>query len=220
MNMEAFSLFYVVYLTAVIWLGLLFVVGRKKRQLLPVQKGGLGVIACGSVFILVKGLPLWKLVFSFHPNPSLPLMGLVMIALWKKLTDWTIFRPEEWRAAWIFGAVAGSTLYLHSFVYGPVDLYFFGWDSEPVIVCMAGLGLIFLVNGNRFGILFIAALLAFGMDILESSNGWDYVIDPAYWLIGMGVTLRTGVAWLFRRSRARWRARRAPLESQPVKQGS
>ncbi|MBP7142495.1 MAG: hypothetical protein KBA71_11355 [Opitutaceae bacterium] len=214
MNREAFSLLYVVYLTAVIWLGLLFVVRGKKRQLLPAQKWGLGLVACGGVFILVKGLPLWTLVFSFYPNPSLPLMGLVMIALWKQMTGWTVFRPEEWRAAWIFGAVAGSTLYLHSFMYGPVDLYFFGWDSEPVIVCTAGFGLIFLVNGNRFGILFIAALLAFGMDILGSANGWDYVIDPAYWLIGMGVTLSKGSAWFVRRSRARWRSRHAlPVNS-------
>lgn len=197
-------LFYIVYLIAVIWLGLLYTLrGRGRRPLSLLQKSGLGLVAAASMFVLVKDLPLWTMVFSFYPNPSLPLMCLVAIALWKQLTGHTLFRSEEWRAAWIFGAVAGTTLYLHSFLYGPVDLYFFGWDSEPVIVCTVSFGLVFLANGNRFGILFIVALLAFGIDTLESANGWDYLIDPAYWMIGVAVTATKGMSWWF----GRWRAR-------------
>ncbi|HRE83173.1 MAG TPA: hypothetical protein PLN52_19165 [Opitutaceae bacterium] len=205
MNRDA-PLFYIIYLIALIWLGLLYAVSGRRRGRRPVsvlQKWGLGLVAAGSVFVLVKGLPLWTMVFSFYPNPSLPLMCLVMIALWKQLTGHTLFRAEEWRAAWIFGAVAGTTLYLHSFLYGPVDLYFFGWDSEPVVACTVGFGLVFLANGNRFGILFIVALLAFGIDTLESANGWDYLIDPAYWMVGLGITATKGTGWLLRRWRSR-----------------
>lgn len=212
MNSDA-PLFYIVYLIAVIWLGLLYAVGgRGRRPVSLLQKWGLGLVAVGSMFPLVKELPLWTMVFSFYPNPSLPLICLVMIALWKQLTGHVLFRAEEWRAAWIFGAVAGTTLYLHSFLYGPVDLYFFGWDSEPVIVCAVSFGLIFLANGNRFGILFIVALLAFGIDTLESANGWDYLIDPAYWIIGLGVTTTKGLSWWLRR----WRERTRETEAHPL----
>lgn len=203
MNMEVSSHAYPFCLAAVMWLFLLLAVGRAERHVSPVQKWGLGLIALGGVFILVGNLPLWSLALSFFPNPSILLMCLVMVSLWTQLTGRRVFRAGEWRAAWAFGAIAGSVLYFHSFLYGPIDLYFFGWDREGVIVCTALLGLSFLVNGNRFGIVFIGVLPAFGMDILESSNGWDYLIDPIYWLLGMGVCLVRGGAWLVRGSRAR-----------------
>lgn len=210
MNFDPLQLFYAVYVVAVVWLGLLWAAAKKKGRALSVlQRLGVGLVAAGSLLIMVDGLPLWSAVFSLYPNPSLLLVGMVTVALWKRLTGISLFRPEEWRAGWLFGAVGGCTLYLHSMVHGPYDLYFFGWDRETVIACTAGLGVVFLVNGNRFGILFIAALLAFGADILESANGWDYLIDPAYWLIGTTITTIHGFSWLIRQVRSRWRARDA-----------
>jgi hypothetical protein len=33
---------------------------------------------------------------------------------------------------------------------------------------------------------------------LESSNGWDYLVDPVFWLIGLGRMARTAIASVLR----------------------
>jgi hypothetical protein len=33
----------------------------------------------------------------------------------------------------------------------------------------------------------VAALAALGLEALESRNAWDYVIDPFYWLLSLGM---------------------------------
>ena len=84
-------------------------------------------------------------------------------------------------------------------LFGSLDLYYWGWDREGAGWCLAALAVVFLARGNRFGVLLLAALLAHGVDALESANCWDYVIDPFYWLIGVGVTATRSVAWFLAR---------------------
>jgi hypothetical protein len=53
-------------------------------------------------------------------------------------------------------------------------------------------------------VLLVAALVAFALGALESSNCWDYVVDPIYWLASIVVIVRRGaIAW--------WTGRRAKL---------
>jgi len=49
------------------------------------------------------------------------------------------------------------------------------------------LAVLAIAGGLRAGLLLVAALAALGLDALESRNAWDYVIDPFYWLLSLGM---------------------------------
>jgi hypothetical protein len=102
----------------------------------------------------------------------------------------------------MFGAITGSVLYLHPIFFRSLDLYYWGWDRAGAAWALAALAGIFLAGGNRLGVLLLGALIAYSVDALESANCWDYLIDPLYWLISLGVTVSWGINRLIVRRRS------------------
>lgn len=172
---------------ATLWLALLWVCARlKMKRRNRVLKTTFGVATILLLFVPLDGVPLWNRAFSFYTNPSLPMLGLVCAALWQRLFGIVVFKPADWRATWIFGAVAGSALYLHPMILGALDLYYWGWERTYAIWTLAGLAVIFLAAGNRLGVLLLAALIGYAVNALESQNCWDYVMDPFFWFVSLG----------------------------------
>lgn len=187
--------FYALVLAATLWFALLWASSRLQvRGCNRRVNLGFGIATVLLLFLPVDGVQLWNWAFSFCPNPSLPLLGMVCAGLWQRLFGIAVFKSADWQATWIFGALAGTVLYLHPMMVGSLDLYYWGWDREGAAWCLAALAVGFLVCGNRHGVLLLAALIAFAMDALESANCWDYVIDPFYWLISVAVCA-TRLAW-------------------------
>jgi hypothetical protein len=185
---------------AIAWLFLLWVAGRftRARPTLAV-KLGLGAAAAGLCLLPFDGLALWRWLLGVWPNPSLPLAGLVVAALGCRLGGVTLLAPADRRVAWAFGAVVGTALYLHPMFPGAVDLYYWGWDGRVAALGMAVLATGGLIAGSRLGVLLLAALIAFAGGLLESPNAWDTLVDPFYWLIGLGVMAREAVRWALKR---------------------
>jgi hypothetical protein len=205
--------FYTMILVATLWFALLWACARLRvRGCTRRVNLGFGIATVLILFLPVGNLRLWSWAFSFCPNPSLPLLGMVCAGLWQRLFGIVIFKRADWRAIWIFGAVVGSALYLHTMVFGSLDLYYWGWHRESAGWCLAALAVAFLAWGNRHGVLLLAALMAYAVDALESANCWDYVIDPFYWMIGVVVTIARGAAW----GLARWRVRRGSRDVEPL----
>lgn len=207
MNGGIDPLFYGTACGAALWLLLLWVGTRWRwpRRQRKVRVGG-AVATALLLFVPCGGLPLWNWLFSFCPNPSLPLLGLICAALWSRLGGVALFKPADWRAAVGFGAIAGTLLYLNSLFLPVVDLYYWGWHHEVAVWGLAALALPALAWGNRTGVLILAALIAYELETLESHNAWDYVVDPFYWLISVGVV----IGWGLRRLRTAWTTRRTP----------
>jgi hypothetical protein len=157
------------------------------------------------MLVPLKDLQLWNWVFSYYPNPSLPILGLLIAQRSPRFLGVTIFQSADWWATWIFGAVVGSLVYLQPLIFGRgIDFHYWGWHSNYAAAALALTAIVFLARGNRFGVLLVAALVAFALGALESSNCWDYVIDPIYWLASVVVIVRRGaIAW--------WTKRRAKL---------
>lgn len=173
---------------AMLWLGLLWLSSRlkmKRRQ--RGTKALFGVAAVALLFVPVGELPLWSRVFSFYPNPSLPMLGLVCATLWQRLLGVEVLKPADWTAAWAFGAVIGSLLYVYPGLGGGADLYYWGWERDIAAWTFAALAAGYLAWGNRHGVLLLGALVAYGLNALESRNGWDYAMDPFYWLLSLAV---------------------------------
>jgi hypothetical protein len=188
-----------------LWLLLLWAAARLKSN----RSGGrlkilFGLATVAALFAPIGGLPLWSWMFGFCPNPSLPMLGVVCAALWQHLGGVAPLKPADWRMTWIFGASAGTVLYLHAIIFPAVDLYYWGWDRATAVWSLAGLAIVLLGCGNRLGLLFLGALIAFQLDALESRNCWDYVVDPVFWIVSVVACSRAIIV--------RWWARR-PLRS-------
>jgi hypothetical protein len=188
---------------ALLWLTTLWLATHCRLRQCHRVKVGFGIMTILLLFAPIGGLPLWNWAFSFCPNPSLPLLGAICAALWQRLRGNAIFKPADWSAIWCFGGIAGTVLYLHPIVLPSLDLYYWGWHPEVAVWSIAVPALIVVAMGNRLGVLFLAALVAYGLGALESHNSWDYVIDPLYWLTSLGFGVARGV-----RSITSWRRRR------------
>lgn len=187
MNRAVVTMLYAVTLQAMLWLALLWLGARLGlRRPGPRVKGLLGVVAGLALFVPLGGLPLWCRMFSYYPNPSLPMLGLVGAALGARLFGREFLPPADRRAVWIFGFGAGSLLYLNPILFGAVDLYYWGWQRDTAVWSLAAVAVGFLLWGNRLGVLLFAALVAYAGNALESQNCWDYVMDPLYWLLSAG----------------------------------
>lgn len=184
---------------AVLWVGSRWGVSGSSRLVKTV----FGLATILILLLPVDGLPLWSWAYSFCPNPSLTMLGLVGAGLWQRLFGVAVFKPADWHATWIFGAGVGTVLYLHPMCFGAVDLYYWGWDREGAWA-IGALAIAFLACGNRLGVLLLAALIAFALDALESANCWDYIIDPFFWLISVTVVATRMInGWVARRRRVR-----------------
>lgn len=191
---------------AAVWLMLLGFGGRFMP--LPASVAlrlAVAAAAAGVMLVPIKELQLWNWVFSYYPNPSLPILGLLIAQRSPRFLGVTIFQSADWGATWIFGAVVGSLVYLQPLIFGRgFDFHYWGWHSNYAAAALTLTAIMFLARGNRFGVLLVAALVAFALGALESTNCWDYVVDPIYWLASVVVIVRRGAI-------AGWNRRQAKL---------
>ena len=114
-----------------------------------------------------------------EPNPSLTLTGLLLVALMSRLSGKTLFRREDWYAAWIFGAASSLVLYPMGLGLTRIDPYVWGWDrSLPIGVAVVAS--LFLARGNRFGAILLLPFAGRILGLEESTNFWDFLLDPFY----------------------------------------
>ena len=188
MREQALVVFYVAAVILLLWAGLAAVARRfAPARFSCLSRLLLGVGAAGIAFVPIGGVPLWVRAFSFHPNPCLPLLGLGVVVWGRVVLERSWFGREDWHALWSFGAVAGTILYVHPLVATDVDVYFWGWERGVAASVLGALAVLAIAGGLRAGLLLVAALAALGLDALESRNAWDYVIDPFYWLLSLGM---------------------------------
>lgn len=140
------------------------------------------------------------------PNISVPLI-VVLLASIASCAGWgTWFRSREWRAAWIFGAIASLVLYPSAMGLGlsNFDSYSLGWpwlEWNRSLLLFGGVAVTagFLVwRGNRFGWVLVLAAVVYLLRIQESWNFWEGLLDPLY-----GVASLCGVMVLIVRGSVR-----------------
>lgn len=156
-----------------------------------------GAVALGAVLFPWFGhaLPHWSAGLSANFSVIMPL--LLLLGILARAGGCELFRSRDWRAAWIFGAIAALLLYPSALGLGPqnFDSYALGWPwlfRSPSLVLFAGAGLaaaVLIWRGNRFGYVLLLALLGYCVGFQESENLWDYLLDPVYGAVSLLVVL-------------------------------
>jgi len=103
-----------------------------------------------------------------------------------------VFSERDWSAGWSFGAAGGLMLYPLALGVGRFDPYEWGWRFSPLFVIIAVLSSWLIWKNNRFGLLLLVAVIAFHLHLLESSNYWDYLLDPIFGFASMAALARRG----------------------------
>jgi len=168
-------------------LSLIFI-GRNPH---PDLRRKIASIMLSALLLLVVPINGWNgtaWIRVLEPNPSLTLTGLLLVVLVSRLSGKSLFRQEDWNAAWIFGAVAALVLYPMGLGLTRVDPYAWGWEGSLPLTS-ACISALLLLSGNRFGALLLLPSAGWLLGLQESTNFWDALIDPFYGGISLAVAL-------------------------------
>jgi hypothetical protein len=152
-----------------------------------------GASALGVLAVPIEGLEIARWVAGINANFSIPLTGLLAAAVWEDAFARPLFAPWEWTTAWCVGAIGGLLLYPMALGVGTIDPYAWGWRFSPLFIASSALTAWLIRKQNRFGIVMLLAIIAFHLGLLESSNYWDFLLDPVYCLTSFGVLGRRAV---------------------------
>ena len=157
-------------------------------------------IAVALSCIPVAGWSLVRWLVGLGAVPSASSVILLTVAAWERLTGGVVFGARDWRAAFRFYGAAALLLYPMALGLVRFDPYALGWGTiwMPITLWAFSLGLMW--SRNRFALVLAAAVLAFDLRLLESTNLRDYLIDPP--LATMSLLMLATI--LLRRLRGLW----------------
>jgi MFS family permease len=189
------------------WLALVWCLQRVARLIVPPLRrwtllAVTGAIAVVVLLLPVQGLVVARWVAGLNANFSIPLTVMLAVIVWERVFERSLLSEREWATAWSFGAIGGLALYPMALGLGSFDPYEWGWRFSPLFVAIGALTVVLVWTQNRFGFLLVLAAVAFQLRLLESTNYWDYLLDPVYSLVSI-VWLARGFVTSMRISRTK-----------------
>ena len=155
------------------------------------RRAGWAVLACFALLWLpagAAGLPLLAYVRGISSDPSVTLVVLACLVLGQRAFGLPAPARRNPMALSSAVMVAAALLYPTALGWGSWDAYRLGWGSFGLLAALLALSAVCLFNGLRLVPALVGlALLAWVAGLLESTNLWDYLIDP--WLAA-GATLQ------------------------------
>jgi len=150
----------------------------------------MALIAGIIVLLPVKGLPLARWLVGINANFSFPLLAAAFHKAWENAAGSRLFDHHASLASWLFGLAAGMVLYPMALRLGDLDPYVLGWGFSWLFVLLALATVGLLLIRNRFAVVLIACILGYDLNLLESHNLWDYLVDPFFVLLSVGAASR------------------------------
>ena len=180
-----------VYSAACPWLGLVWCLLRLARLVKQPLRGWsllavTGAVAAALLLVPVQGMVVARWIAGFNANFSIPLTVMLALTVWEHAPERSLLSEREWNTALGFGAIGGLALYPMALGLGSFDPYEWGWPLSPLFVVIGVLTAWWIWRGNRFGFVLLLAAAAFQLRLLESTNYWDYLLDPIYSLVSLG----------------------------------
>ena len=142
-------------------------------------------------------LPLLAYVRGVSSDLSVSFVLVAVLGLGHRTGWWQGPGPRERHALAVALALAALVLYPTALGWGDADVYRAGWGGLPL-----GLALLFVCaiawwRGFRLLPMAVAAaLIAWSFGLMESTNLWDYLIDPWLAIASIFQCLRCLWCWL------------------------
>lgn len=192
------DLFALLCIQLVLCAGLLRLAGR-----LPLTARAVLLLVASVVLWIPAGaaqLPLVAYVRGISSDLSISLVALAAAGAWSRLRGVPPARGRELAAVYVVLAATALFLYPLALGWGDWDAYRPGWGSPAMLGLLLLLSLACWWRGLRLLPLLVAlALLAWSVGLLESTNLWDYLIDPWLAVAALFYCLKAGVTLLLRR---------------------
>ncbi len=144
----------------------------------------LPAISFTILFIPVRGLYLYKYFYGVFGNLSITSVILLLSFLVKNISNnisnnRQVPSGREKSAILYSVAIAGLILYPASLGFFHVDLYRLGYHPRFLLILILCLTILAWMVSLRFAAMLpVIAVIAFNLNILESENLWDYLVDP------------------------------------------
>jgi hypothetical protein len=174
------------------------------------DKGHARVVALRVIVCFVLANLLFWPIFTLFSPLELPLAAYVRgftgeLSITSMLLLWTAyFSPKEIHVplvmkVWI--ALLAIIFYPLALGVSMLDPYAWGYGSFILLATVIAVALLaWLAGSNRIAIILALAILAWAAGWHESSNLWDYILDPFLGLWAIGSLIRS--AWRARATRA------------------
>lgn len=130
-----------------------------------------------------RGLSLARWVFSINGNFCIPLTAMLFSKVFENASGIKLLDRKAALSGWIFGLVAGILLYPMALGLGRFDPYEFGWSFSLLFVILIVITLLMILMKNSFSVVLAACILSYDINVLESHNLWDYIVDPVFMII-------------------------------------
>lgn len=162
-------------------------------------------VACFVVLWCPAGaahLPLVAYIRGISSDLSITLVALACLGLCYRLLGLRAVGQRKRMA--VNGAVAGAAVFLYPLAlgWGDWDAYRAGWGAPGMWVALLAVSLFCWVKGLRLLPMLVAvALLAWRFGVLESTNLWDYLIDPWLATAALFQCMKSGAVRLLARFR-------------------
>ena len=147
-------------------------------------------------------LPLLAYVRGISSDLSMTLVALACLGLCQRLFGLAPVGRSEKMA--FNGVVVAAAMFLYPLAlgWGDWDAYRLGWGSLGMLGALLVLVLLFWAKGLRLLPLQVGlALLAWSAGLMESTNLWDYLLDPWLAIAALVQCLKAGAQRLLHRFR-------------------
>lgn len=134
-------------------------------------------------------LPFARVLISLNINCCIPLTALTSSRIWYNATGVRLLDKSAVSSLWVFALVAGLVLYPMALGLGRFDPYELGWNFSLLFLITLAITIVLLFKRNRSGIVLILCILGYNLQVLESTNLWDYLIDPTFVLLSAACLL-------------------------------
>lgn len=148
----------------------------------PAAKGAIAA-AAAAVLFPIEGMPLGRWLHGIDGGLSIPFLAALFdraVEAWRARS--LLDRPARAATGW-FALACGLALYPAALGLGGIDPYVLGWTSPVVMLVAAVVAAVLIWRSNRFGYVLLVAGLLWQLDVLESENAWDYLVDPIFFLL-------------------------------------
>jgi hypothetical protein len=138
-----------------------------------------GLLVAAVAMAPIGGIPLAGYVRGVTGDLSVPTLALLAAALFARLSPRPLLDAADRGALHAWAAAVGVVLYPLTLGLTRWDPYALGYRPRVLLLVAAALVIAWWRRRRGAALVLAAGVAAFGMGLMESTNLWDYLVDPA-----------------------------------------